>query len=55
MPTCGFAGTVDELGDLLDAVAATGCDEVQLIPTGSDVGQVHAVTALLRSRAAAPA
>lgn len=39
--TAGFAGTPAELRDLLRRVEDLGCDEVQLIPTGSSVDQVH--------------
>ncbi|WP_235737440.1 LLM class flavin-dependent oxidoreductase [Nocardioides alcanivorans] len=36
----GFAGTADELREVLDAIAASGADEVQLVPTSSDPRQV---------------
>lgn len=42
-PTTGFAGTVPQLVALLDRFAQIGADEVQLIPTGSDVAQVRRV------------
>ena len=42
-PTTGFAGTPAQLRDLLGVFADTGADEVHLIPTGSDVDQVHRV------------
>lgn len=42
-PTTGFAGTVPQLVELLGRFADLGCDEVQLIPTGSDVEQVRRV------------
>ena len=45
--TAGFAGTVAELADLLKRIEDLGADEVQLIPTGSDVDQVHRVADLL--------
>lgn len=46
-PTTGFAGSEDDLADLLRRLAATGADEVHLIPTSSDVTQVARVAALL--------
>ncbi|HTW17489.1 MAG TPA: LLM class flavin-dependent oxidoreductase [Nocardioides sp.] len=46
-PTTGFAGTVPELVDLLRRFEDLGTDEVQLIPTGSDVEQVHRVAEAL--------
>ncbi|MGB0101531.1 MAG: LLM class flavin-dependent oxidoreductase [Nocardioides sp.] len=45
--TAGFAGTAAELGDVLQRIADLGADEVQLIPTGADVQQVHRVADLL--------
>jgi alkanesulfonate monooxygenase SsuD/methylene tetrahydromethanopterin reductase-like flavin-dependent oxidoreductase (luciferase family) len=45
--TAGFAGTTDQLADLLKRIEDIGADEVQLIPTGSDVDQVHRVADLL--------
>lgn len=48
--TAGFAGTLDELGALLDRFAAIGADEVQLIPTGGDPRQVDLVADLLGRR-----
>lgn len=45
--SAGFAGTEGELSDLLKRVEDLGADEVQLIPTGSDVGQVQRVADLL--------
>ncbi|GAB2888266.1 LLM class flavin-dependent oxidoreductase [Myroides odoratimimus subsp. xuanwuensis] len=47
LPTTGFAGTGDELLAVLKQLEALGADEVQLIPTGSDVEQVRRVAALL--------
>lgn len=49
--TAGFAGTLDELGALLDDFAAIGADEVQLIPTDGDPRQVDLVADLLSRRA----
>lgn len=46
-PTAGFAGTADQLADLLKRIEDLGADEVQLIPTGSDVDQVHRIAELL--------
>lgn len=46
-PTTGFAGTPAQLGDLLRALRDVGADEVQLIPTGSDVSLVHRVADLV--------
>ena len=43
----GSPGPPAELADVLKRVADLGCDEVQLIPTGSDVAQVHRVAELL--------
>lgn len=45
--TAGFAGTPQELRGVLDRFADAGADEVQLIPTGSDVRQVHRVAELI--------
>ena len=45
--TAGFAGTPAQLREVLDQIADLGADEVQLIPTGSDVEQVHRVAELL--------
>ncbi len=39
-PTTGFAGSEEELASMLRRFADIGTDEVQLIPTSSDVGQV---------------
>jgi alkanesulfonate monooxygenase SsuD/methylene tetrahydromethanopterin reductase-like flavin-dependent oxidoreductase (luciferase family) len=46
-PTTGFAGTPTELRDVLRRFEDAGADEVHLIPTGSDVSQVHRVADLL--------
>ena len=40
-PTTGFAGTEDDLVAVLRAFEAVGADEIQLIPTSSDVEQVQ--------------
>jgi alkanesulfonate monooxygenase SsuD/methylene tetrahydromethanopterin reductase-like flavin-dependent oxidoreductase (luciferase family) len=42
-PTTGWAGTQDELAATLREFAAIGTDEVHLIPTSSDLGQLHRV------------
>jgi alkanesulfonate monooxygenase SsuD/methylene tetrahydromethanopterin reductase-like flavin-dependent oxidoreductase (luciferase family) len=47
-PATGFAGTLDDFRDTLKRFEDTGADEVHLIPTGSDVSQVHRVAELLR-------
>lgn len=44
-PTTGFAGTVAELRDVLKRFEDIGTDEVQLIPTSSDLSQVEAIAA----------
>ncbi|SDN46177.1 Flavin-dependent oxidoreductase, luciferase family (includes alkanesulfonate monooxygenase SsuD and methylene tetrahydromethanopterin reductase) [Nocardioides szechwanensis] len=46
-PTTGFAGTESDLRDTLKRFEDTGADEVHLIPTGSDVSQVHRVADLV--------
>jgi alkanesulfonate monooxygenase SsuD/methylene tetrahydromethanopterin reductase-like flavin-dependent oxidoreductase (luciferase family) len=46
-PTTGFAGTPDELRDVLERLADLGADEVHLIPTGSDVAQVEQVAEIV--------
>ncbi|MCW2543323.1 MAG: fgd 7 [Frankiales bacterium] len=46
-PTTGFAGTRDELREVLRRFEDAGADEVHLIPTGGDVRQVHEVAELL--------
>lgn len=48
-PTTGYAGTLAGLREVLLRMADAGADEVQLIPTGSDLGQVEAVAALAAS------
>lgn len=42
-PAAGFAGTLDELGALLERFAEIGAEEVQLIPTSDDARQVALV------------
>ena len=41
-PTTGFAGSEDELVAVLRAFEAVGTDEIQLIPTSSDIDQAAA-------------
>jgi hypothetical protein len=41
-PTTGFAGSQDELDSVLRKFADIGTDEVQLIPTSDDIGQLRA-------------
>lgn len=48
-PTTGYAGTLAGLREVLLRMADAGADEVQLIPTGSDVRQVEEVAALVGS------
>ena len=45
--TAGFAGSVSELTDVLRHIEDLGADEVQLIPTSSDLTQVEQVAAAL--------
>ena len=45
-PTTGYAGTLAGLREVLLRMADAGADEVQLIPSGSDVAQVEAVAEL---------
>ncbi|GAC67517.1 LLM class flavin-dependent oxidoreductase [Gordonia soli] len=40
-PTTGWAGTEKELEEVLGRFADIGTDEVQLIPTSSDIDQLH--------------
>lgn len=40
-PLTGFAGTEDQLAEVLRSFAAVGADEVHLIPTSSDIGQLR--------------
>jgi alkanesulfonate monooxygenase SsuD/methylene tetrahydromethanopterin reductase-like flavin-dependent oxidoreductase (luciferase family) len=42
-PTTGWAGTQDELRDVLERFADIGTDEIHLIPTSSDLDQVRSV------------
>jgi alkanesulfonate monooxygenase SsuD/methylene tetrahydromethanopterin reductase-like flavin-dependent oxidoreductase (luciferase family) len=42
-PTTGWAGSETELRDVLEKFAGVGTDEVHLIPTSSDIGQLRRV------------
>jgi alkanesulfonate monooxygenase SsuD/methylene tetrahydromethanopterin reductase-like flavin-dependent oxidoreductase (luciferase family) len=46
-PSTGFAGSQDELLATLKRFAEIGTDEVQLIPTSNDVGQVREVAGVV--------
>jgi alkanesulfonate monooxygenase SsuD/methylene tetrahydromethanopterin reductase-like flavin-dependent oxidoreductase (luciferase family) len=46
-PTTGFAGSEDELAAVLRKFEAVGADEIQLIPTSSDLDQVRRVADLV--------
>ncbi len=41
--SAGFAGSAQDLKDMLRRIEDTGADEVQLIPTGSGLDQVHRI------------
>jgi hypothetical protein len=41
-PSTGFAGSQDDLRKTLQRFADIGADEVQLIPTSTDVSQLRA-------------
>ena len=41
-PSTGWAGTQDQLADVLHDFAAIGTSEIHLIPTSSDIGQLRA-------------
>lgn len=42
-PTTGWAGSEDQLAEVLRGFAAVGTDEIHLIPTSSDLGQLRSV------------
>ena len=42
-PSTGWAGSQDQLADVLRSFAAVGTSEIHLIPTSSDLGQLRAV------------
>ncbi|HTM86208.1 MAG TPA: LLM class flavin-dependent oxidoreductase [Mycobacterium sp.] len=46
-PTTGWAGTEDDLAVVLRRFAAIGTDEVHLIPTSSDLDQLHRAAAVV--------
>jgi alkanesulfonate monooxygenase SsuD/methylene tetrahydromethanopterin reductase-like flavin-dependent oxidoreductase (luciferase family) len=48
-PTTGFAGSEDDLVRVLREFEAVGTDEIQLIPTSSDVDQVRRVAEIVRA------
>ncbi|MGA9493916.1 MAG: LLM class flavin-dependent oxidoreductase [Mycobacterium sp.] len=48
-PTTGFAGSEDELVAVLRAFKAVGTDEIQLIPTSSDVDQLRRAAEMVRA------
>ena len=47
-PTTGWAGTEEELLEVLRSFEAIGTDEVHLIPTSSDVGQLRRVAEVVK-------
>lgn len=48
-PTTGWAGTEEELLDVLRGFEAIGADEIHLIPTSSDIDQVRRVAAAVEN------
>jgi alkanesulfonate monooxygenase SsuD/methylene tetrahydromethanopterin reductase-like flavin-dependent oxidoreductase (luciferase family) len=48
-PSTGFAGSEEELVALLRRFKAVGTDEIQLIPTSSDLGQLPRVADVIRA------
>ncbi len=46
-PTTGFAGSEDDLIAVLRAFEAVGTDEIQLIPTSSDIDQIRRVAEIV--------
>ncbi|OHU97063.1 LLM class flavin-dependent oxidoreductase [Mycobacterium talmoniae] len=48
-PTTGWAGSADDLVAVLRKFAAIGTDEVHLIPTSSDLDQLHQVADAVRA------
>jgi hypothetical protein len=46
-PTTGFAGSTAQLGEVLEAMAEAGADEVHLVPTSADRDQLAAVAQLV--------
>jgi alkanesulfonate monooxygenase SsuD/methylene tetrahydromethanopterin reductase-like flavin-dependent oxidoreductase (luciferase family) len=47
-PTTGFAGSEDDLAAVLREFAAVGTDEIQLIPTSSDLDQLRRAADLVK-------
>jgi alkanesulfonate monooxygenase SsuD/methylene tetrahydromethanopterin reductase-like flavin-dependent oxidoreductase (luciferase family) len=47
-PTTGWSGSDDELAMVLGQFAAIGTDEIHLIPTSSDIGQLHRVAEIVK-------
>jgi hypothetical protein len=48
-PSTGFAGSEDDLIAVLRSFEAVGADEIQLIPTSSDVNQLKRVAEMVRA------
>jgi hypothetical protein len=48
-PTTGFAGNEDDLATVLREFEAVGADEIQLIPTSSDLEQVQRAADLVEA------
>jgi alkanesulfonate monooxygenase SsuD/methylene tetrahydromethanopterin reductase-like flavin-dependent oxidoreductase (luciferase family) len=48
-PSTGFAGSEDDLIAVLRSFEAVGADEIQLIPTSSDVNQLQRVAEMVRA------
>ena len=48
-PTTGFAGSEEDLAAVLREFKAVGTDEIQLIPTSSDVDQLRRVAEMVRT------
>jgi hypothetical protein len=46
-PTTGFVGSTADLIDLLRRLEDVGADEVQLIPTSKDIGQLSRIADVL--------
>jgi alkanesulfonate monooxygenase SsuD/methylene tetrahydromethanopterin reductase-like flavin-dependent oxidoreductase (luciferase family) len=49
-PSTGWAGAEDELWNVLSTFEEIGTDEVHLIPTSSDVGQLRAVADVIKAQ-----
>jgi hypothetical protein len=47
-PTTGWAGGEEELAAVLRKFEAIGADEIQLIPTSSDLGQLRQAADVVR-------